>query len=364
MRRTALLALTACLLTACAAGEPPRLESAPAEAIAASPEAVPGPAQPAEISPVRGEGPPLPATGAVLTRIAVGSGLEQTRDLPVLAAVAAARPELFIFMGDNVNASAPVGATGADAPPLAGLIQAYADLNLNAHFASFNMAIPALVVWNDQDDGSSQDPADPAAKARAERIFETYWGAAAVGGDHPGVYGSRIFGPPGRRVQILLLDTRFFRSAPNGAGGDAALLGAEQWRWLENQLQQPAELRLLVSSIPVLADEPRGAGWRTAPGERRRLYETIGRSGARGVVLLSGGGPAAGLHRRTGATPYPLHELTAPSLNRPATDAAATPANFGLVEIDWARRRISLSVRGLNGAVTGSRAVRFDELGI
>ena len=30
----------------------------------------------------------------------------------------------------------------------------------------------------------------------------------------PGIYQARIFGPEGKRVQIILLDTRYFRTPP------------------------------------------------------------------------------------------------------------------------------------------------------
>ena len=39
---------------------------------------------------------------------------------------------------------------------------------------------------------------------------------------------------------------------------DGDMLGEEQWRWLGNLLREPADLRLLASSIQVVAD---GHGW-------------------------------------------------------------------------------------------------------
>ena len=61
----------------------------------------------------------------------------------------------------------------------------------------------------------------------------------------PGVYTSQVFGPAGKRVQIILLDTRYFRSplkpAPKGDprgpylptdDPTATMLGDTQWGWL------------------------------------------------------------------------------------------------------------------------------------
>jgi len=70
-------------------------------------------------------------------------------------------------------------------------------------------------------------------------------------------------------VQIILLDTKYNRSAfkkdptakekrlaAGKVGGylpdedpEKTHLGAEQWRWLEEELKKPAELRLVCSCI-------------------------------------------------------------------------------------------------------------------
>lgn len=360
----------------------------PSSPNAAEEATLPAPA-PAPILPVRGEGPSPPAPGAVLTRIAVGSCSEETEPLPILAAVAETKPDLFLYIGDNVYGDArPTEPEFAD-PTLPKLRQAYADLNLNAHFAAFNMAAPMLATWNDHDFGLNDGGADFAGRDQAERIFETYWGPAAVGTDHPGVYGARTFGPPGRRVQIIMLDTRFFRSPlktgePDGTGRRpyvaqtdpaATMLGEDQWRWLAAELKKPAEVRLLVSSIQVLSENHPFEAWATMPNERLRLYETIRASGAKGVVLLSGDRHVGAMYRKAGLIAYPLSEMAASSLNlsvvkddsewSPAqVGRVYTPVNFGLVEIDWAGRKLSLSVRGLDGSPQRTLLVPFGQIGI
>lgn len=398
MRRAALLI---CLL-AIAACAPAEEVEVPAEAQA--PPATPGTTTPAgaptpELArepmaaepglPVRGDGPPLPAPNQLLTRIALGSCSEETRDLPILAAVMEARPDLFLMLGDNVYGDVRAGAAGADDPRLPKLGQAYADMAVNAQFSALNMGVPILATWDDHDFGLNDGGAEFAGRERAERLFESFWTTASLGGDHPGVYGARTFGPPGRRVQILMLDTRFFRSPlrkgePNAAGRRpyvaqtdpaATMLGEAQWRWLEAALREPAEVRLLVSSIQVLSDNHPYEAWWTLPGEQRRLFDTVRRSGARGVVTLSGDRHVAALYRRSGVLPYPLHELTASSLNlnfvRDDSEMGSaqigpvyTPANFGLVEIDWAGRALTLSVRGLGGSVERRLQIPFSDLGL
>ena len=98
-----------------------------------------------------------------------------------------------------------------------------------------------------------------------------------------GVYSARVFGPPGKRVQLILLDARYFRSplktgfqpgepgegsrgkyAPN-ADKDATVLGEAEWAWLAEQLRVPAEPRLIGSGVQVVPDEHGPEMWGNFP---------------------------------------------------------------------------------------------------
>ena len=315
------------LLAACAAApvaEPPELplDPPPAAAPAAEPEET-APTEPRLY--LRGDGPALPAADQALSRIALGAGADPARPLPILGAIAAADPELLLLAGDVVRAEA-----GAEAR-LPSLREAYGVLSMNAHFAAFNMAEPMLAAW-----GAAE--VLPEDTALSERMFETFWRDAAVGRDHPGVYGARAYGPAGRRVQVLLLDLHTFRSPDT-------LLGEAQWAWLADQLQQPADLRLLVSPQSVhgsLSD------WSRYPAERARLLQAL--QGRGPLALLAGDGE--GVVRRDRRV-----ELSTSSLN-----LAGPVSTFGLAEIDWSARSLTLSVHGLQGEVRSRLVVGFAAL--
>lgn len=378
------LACAAALLAGACAQTPaaaPVVE--PAAAAPESPDPAPAPIPVVEALPLRGDGPPLPSDRKALTRILVGSCSEETQPIPILAAVARLKPELFLFIGDNVYGDATAGDMS-----LPELKQAYADLSINAYFSAFNMSTPLLATWDDHDYAAGDGGSDFPGKARSEQLFEAFWRDASLGGDHPGVYGARVFGPPGRRVQVILLDTRFFRSSlkraePPSPGGYApylpdsdpakTMLGEAQWAWLQGELRRPAEIRLLVSSVQVLADDHPFEGWKALPAEQARLYRTIRESGAKGVVLISGDRHVGALYRETGAAPYPLHELTTSSLNLPVATARPEQSsaqkgpvyrgvNFGMIEIDWPGRRLFLTVRDVDGAPQRTSTVTFKEL--
>jgi alkaline phosphatase D len=204
------------------------------------------------------------AQDAPLTRIAFGSCAHQKKPQPIWGAVLDYRPQLFIFTGDNVYGDVTSGA-------MVELREAYARAGKVEGIAALRAQVPVLATWDDHDYGQNDGGSDFAHKEAAQALFLKFWGIGE--GDpratRPGVYHAATFGPPGERVQVILLDTRSFRSPlrptdRRGALGkevylpddDPAktMLGEAQWAWLRAQLQKAAALRLIVSSVEVLPE--------------------------------------------------------------------------------------------------------------
>ncbi|KAL7168529.1 hypothetical protein ACSBR2_038874 [Camellia fascicularis] len=67
-----------------------------------------------------------------------------------------------------------------------------------------------------------------------------------------GVYASYTFGPAGRQVKVILLDTRYHRDP---LFSDGNILGNSQWTWLEKELNGPASaITIIGSSIQVISN--------------------------------------------------------------------------------------------------------------
>jgi alkaline phosphatase D len=324
-----------------------------------------------------GAPPPMP-----LARIAFGSCTDQAKPQPIWDAVLADRPDLVIFGGDNVYASEPPWS-------LDKLQQAYATQGAVPGFARLRQAVRHLATWDDHDYGLNDGGAEFAHKAQSKAAFLQFW---QIPDKDPrrgreGIYHAEVFGPPGRRVQVILLDTRWFRSpwkptdARNAPGKERYLpdsdpaktmLGDAQWRWLEHQLREPAELRLIVSSIQVLAEGHGWERWGNFPVERSRLYRLIAATGASGVVFLSGDRHIGAMYRETSQVPYPLYELTSSGITHPWAGAAEagpnrlgelfTEQHYGAVHIDWAAGSLQLQLKDHRGALRRSQAISFHEL--
>src|SRR3954471_14026460 len=150
-----------------------------------------------------------------LTRIAFGSCAEQSRPQPIWDAVLAYRPELFVFAGDNVYGDYRGGKpVQNEAELIDSLRQAYADAARVPGLMAVKNGVRHLATWDDHDYGKNDAGAEFWGRREAQTLFADFFGLAP---DDPrrsrdGVYHAETIGPPGMRVQVILLDLRFFRS--------------------------------------------------------------------------------------------------------------------------------------------------------
>lgn len=342
-------------------------------------------------------GPLAHADDKPLSRIAFGSCARQDRPQPIWDAVVETRPELFIFLGDNIY---------ADTEDMDVMRAKYRQLGEQPGYVKLKKACPIIATWDDHDYGANDAGAEYPRKRESQQIFLDFFG---VGKDDPrrkqeGVYSAQVYGPPGKRVQVVLLDGRYFRSPlktgfkagepgegyrgkyfPSTEDG-ATMLGETQWRWLEQQLKVPAEVRLIGSGIQVVADEHGSETWGNFPNERRRLFKLIRDTKAEGVILLSGDRHLAEISRlsvkRSEGVGYPLFDITSSSLNVPSGNFNKAKVrfaneinsyrvgltyfdvNFGCVHIDWnaADPVIRCQVRDEKGGVMLQQRVKLSQL--
>jgi alkaline phosphatase D len=331
------------------------------------------------------EVPPHAPPQIPLTRIAFGSCMDQSKPQPIWDQVRADGPGLVIFGGDNVYSSAPPFSVEK-------LREAYARQAAEASFARLRRAVPHLAIWDDNDYGQNDGGADFPHKEASKAAFLDFWEARESDPrrGREGIYHSEIYGPPGQRVQVILLDTRWFKSAwrptdqRNAPGrerylsdfdGTKTILGDAQWQWLAEQLRQPAEVRLLVSGFQAIPDGHGWERWGLFPFELGRLYRLIRVCRADGVVLLSGDRHFGAIYRETrGPVPYPLYEMTASGITHTYRDVKEAGPNrlgdpyaelhYGNVQVDWRTAQLQLQIKDARGTVQRSQTIAFDELKI
>lgn len=318
---------------------------------------------------------------AVLSRIAFGSCADQDKPLPIFDALAAQKPELLILLGDNIYADLDKSRKVTTEV----IKEKYETLAKLPGWQKLKATCPILATWDDHDYGKNDSGVEWALKDDSQKLLLDFF---EVPENSPrrkqkGVYHAAIFGPPGKRVQVILLDTRYFRSPlkraakPDFGSGsrvppyipnndpDVTMLGAEQWTWLEEQLKKPAEVRLIGSSVQAVHDEHPWEKWANFPAERTKFFNLIRSTQANGVVILSGDRHLAELSMDASLVGYPLYDLTSSGFNqgtktwraaeKNSKRIAAMPYgdNLGMVLIDWSKPDpvLTLQIRDVDGDV-------------
>lgn len=318
---------------------------------------------------------------AVVSRIAFGSCADQNKPCPIWGTIADYRPDRLLLLGDNIYADLVDGQLKPATPDR--IASAYADLEKLPEFQRLRNQTKLLAIWDDHDYGNNDAGVEWEHKDVAAKLFHDFIRTPQNSElrKQRGIYQSDIVGPPGQRVQFIMLDTRYFRSElgkgsqplpgfrarPYVAvdGDSATMLGEAQWKWLEQELRKPAEVRFIASSIQVLSDDHPYEKWGNFPRERQKLFDTIRKTEASGVIILSGDRHLGDISVDPDAIGYPLYDITASGLNQANTGWRRPEPNslevaqlaygnhFGAIEIDWSLKDplIKLQLRHEDGEI-------------
>jgi alkaline phosphatase D len=266
----------------------------------------------------------------------------------------------------------------------------YEQFGNHPDFKEFRATRPILATWDDHDYGLNDGGSDFPGKHLAKNEFINFWNIPKTSPVHKqgGIYHSATFGPLNQRVQVILLDTRFFRGPlVKSKGGYVAnpdpkssMLGQEQWQWLEGQLLEPANLRIIVSSIQFVAEGHPYEKWSNLPLEKQRFLDLIKKTKANGVVLISGDRHHGELSKlpkqKTGF--YDLYDLTSSGMTEKSQGyrdewsawRVSPPKpyfgdQYGEIKIDWQGKSgplVSLLLRNSRQEILASSLIKLADL--
>jgi alkaline phosphatase D len=202
-----------------------------------------------------------------------------------------AKPEAWIWGGDIVY---------ADSDDFGTIEKHYHRQLENQEYKRLTDSTKILATWDDHDYGMNDGGITFSAKAKSQEAFLNFLkvGQSDSRRDQEGVYYSEQIQTEGHTVEVILLDTRYFRSdLTKGTEGRrydpnydeaATMLGDTQWVWLSHRLTtSTADLILLVSSIQFLSSEHGYEKWQNFPHERERLISLL-KQIDRPLMVLSG----------------------------------------------------------------------------
>ena len=103
-----------------------------------------------------------------ITRIACGSCYRPDRDNGILKAIAADKPQAFLFMGDNIYAD-------TDDPKI--MKEKYRNLNTQPDYAVFTKTVPFIPIWDNHDYGLNDAGREYKMKeGSAQQVVEALYG--------------------------------------------------------------------------------------------------------------------------------------------------------------------------------------------
>ncbi|XP_031472510.1 uncharacterized protein LOC116244770 isoform X2 [Nymphaea colorata] len=355
---------------------------------------------------------------SLVSRISFGSCSNQSAPQPIWDAIIKFDPQVFIWLGDNIYGDnrrpfSIFGRVRTIGPwknaerffPSSELEMRYRyqQAKSNPGYSAVRRKARVIGTWDDHDYGLNNAGKEFPGKDINQKLMLDFL-------DEPqnsprrkqaGVYASYVFGPQGRQIKIILLDTRYHRDP---ISSDGSMLGSSQWIWLENELNSsPTEITIIASSIQVISNLTAVGSplfvlesWARFPKERARLFKLIADSNRSGVFFISGDVHFGEITRYDCGTGYPLYDVTSSGLTQSVEQAIphslsllvrfmawlmpstmriygedcryrsctyAKP-NFGAIEIDWDAAPVSLKIelRDVNGDPVNNVKVLLSDL--
>lgn len=272
-------------------------------------------------------------------------------------------PVAWIWGGDNVY---------SDTEDMNALKENYAIQKNDKDYLEFITNKQILGTWDDHDYGLNDGGEEYPYKRASQQLLLDFLGTAKDAPERfrDGVYNSRLINVDGNKVKIIVLDTRFFRTAvtkslnskkrfqPNHYG-QGTILGEAQWKWLEQELNSSeAPFNVIVSSIQLLSDKHGFECWGNFPHEIDKLEKIIVASKAKGTFIISGDRHIATFSsKKVPNLNYPLVDFTSSGLthvyssfsgeeNPYQIGKVVAEKNFGLLQFDFTNHLVIMQIRG------------------
>ncbi|WP_162428357.1 alkaline phosphatase D family protein [Pontibacter pudoricolor] len=291
--------------------------------------------------------------------IAFGSCNRQDLPQVIWPAVNQHNPDVWVWLGDNIY---------GDSENMDVLKQKYDMVLQEPEYKQLQANANIIGTWDDHDYGLNDGGKEFKMREQSQQLFWDFIGEPA---DSPrrkqqGVYSSHTYGPAGKQVKVILLDSRYHRDSlarinkvyQTNYTGD--MLGEEQWKWLENELRNSkAQINIIGNGIQVLPEEQVFEKWANFPASRKRLLDMIVATKAPGVILLSGDRHIAEISKtELPGMNYPLYEITSSGMTHVYSGSNVEPnkyrvgdlvnkLNFGVLQFNWGDKvQVEMLIKG------------------
>ncbi|QOL24346.1 alkaline phosphatase family protein [Thalassotalea sp. LPB0316] len=330
---------------------------------------------------------PLSLFAAPVEKIYFGSCAKQHKPLPIFDAINQDKPDVFVFLGDNVYSSYF---------DISQMPKQYQQLGGHKGFKKLRAQSEVIAIWDDHDYGQGDGGKYFKDKEKSRKYMLDFWREPK---DSPryhqdGIYTSYLYGEGEQTIRVILPDLRWNRDnlysvdkatyeterqpkfmgpyIPSTNPSDQ-LLGDTQWQWLEAELKKPATIKIIGSGIQLLNEFSGWETWANFPHERKRLLEFIAKEKISGVLFISGDTHFGDISKVSKDLPYALWEITSSGLsekwkevspNKHRIGKGVNVVNYGFIEVDWQQADpvIDMGLKGKDGNVIKHFSLRLSQL--
>jgi len=321
-------------------------------------------------------------------KILFGSCSHQDKAMPILKAINKEAADLFIFLGDNIY---------GDTKNMQDMADKYQRLGNNPEIKALRLATPTIAIWDDHDYGENDAGAEFPQKEQSRKLMLDFWQEPKNSARYTqknGIYTAYMYGETHEQVHVILPDLRWNRDRLTNVGmldyrnkrkpknmgpysprleKNASMLGEIQWQWLENELQKPAKIKIIASSLQLLAEFTGWESWANFPNDRDRLLSLIKKHQVNGVIIISGDTHWGEMSKLTKNLDYPLWEVTSSGLteewkavspNKHRIGNFINKVNYGELSIDWRQEdpQIILNLKDVAGDVFNQQKMRLSTI--
>ena len=286
------------------------------------------------------------------------------------------KPDIFVWGGDIIY---------SDTYDMKVMTDSYQKMKNDTAYVNFSEKVPVFGTWDDHDYGINDGGAEYAKKDSVQQIFLDFFD---VNKDDPrrkqkGIYHAELFNIGDASINLIVLDTRFFRSEltkdPEGKKryipdnkNNSTMLGEEQWAWLERELSgSKADFNIIMSSIQVLSDQHGFETWGNMPAEVTKLKDLLIETKAKRVIILSGDRHIAEISKTdiSGLT-YPLIDFTSSGMTHSYDSFTAednpyrisevvSDKNFGILHFNLSEMIVKMEIRGEDNQLFQSYSQKY-----
>lgn len=295
--------------------------------------------------------------------IAFGSCNNQVLENKLWVSIAKNNPNVWIWGGDIIY---------SDTEDMTYLAQNYQRQKQDSTYANFTKNVDVLATWDDHDYGLNDGGGEYPYKKASQQLFLDFLDVPKNNArrKQEGIYYSKEYRVNNETVKIILLDTRYFRTALTAdtiskkryqptLDVNASMLGATQWQWLENELKNStASYHIIMSSIQFLSAEHGFESWGNMPNEVAKLETLLKTTQAKNALILSGDRHISEISKKNiEGLNYPLIDFTSSGMTHSYSNFTSEPnqyrvvdvvseKSFGVLKIDFEKQEMLMEIRG------------------